>query len=254
MRWTLDDFDRVRHLTESGLSDYAVAAHTGVPRATVARWRRRHEPPRHLSDEWRATGWSIKDAPAFAYLLGCYLGDGHVTHRPPRSWVLRVACDRRYDGIIEEVKTAMVKTFPGGRPTQIHASQGASEVISICHPAVQFAFPQHGPGRKHARPIVLADWQRACTREHPGALLRGLIHSDGCRVTNRVLTVLPSGRFAVYSYARYFFSNLSADIRSIFVEHCALLGVRVTQSNHRNLSVSHRDSVALLDRIVGPKQ
>lgn len=64
---------------------------------------------------------------------------------------------------------------------------------------------------------------------------------------------MPSGRVAEYRYIRSFFSNLSADIRQIFIEHCALLRIRVTQSNARNLSVSHRDSVAILEQIVGPK-
>jgi hypothetical protein len=64
---------------------------------------------------------------------------------------------------------------------------------------------------------------------------------------------LPSGRVAEYRYVRYFFSNLSADIRQIFSAHCALLGIRVTQSNTRNLSISRRDSVAVLEQIVGPK-
>ena len=45
-------------------------------------------------------------------------------------------------------------------------------------------FPQHGPGRKHERPIVLEDWQRTIVEEHPGPFLRGLFHSDGCRVMN----------------------------------------------------------------------
>ena len=74
---------------------------------------------------------------------------------------------------------------------------------------------------------------------------------DGCRVINRFRTKLPSGRIAKYSYVRYFFSNLSADIRRIFIEHCELLGIRVTQSNHRNLTVSHRRSVAILEQLVG---
>ena len=64
------------------------------------------------------------------------------------------------------------------------------------------AFPQHGPGRKHERPIVLEDWQQAIVDEHPWAFLRGLIHSDGCRTTNRFKTKLPSGRVAEYSYPR----------------------------------------------------
>jgi hypothetical protein len=114
-------------------------------------------------------------------------------------------------------------------------------------------FPQMGPGRKHERPIVLAPWQREIVDAHPWPFVRGLIHSDGCRTVNRFKTLLPSGRVAQYAYPRYFFSNLSADIRGLFCESCEQLGLRWTQSNHRNISVSHRASVALLDESVGPK-
>ena len=61
------------------------------------------------------------------------------------------------------------------------------------------------------------------------------------------------GRVATYEYPRYFFSNLSDDIRRIFCEHCELLGIRWTQSNPRNISISHRRSVALMDEFIGPK-
>ena len=115
-------------------------------------------------------------------------------------------------------------------------------------------FPQHGPGRKHERPIVLEPWQRGIVDAFPREFLRGLIHSDGCRTINRFRTRLPSGRVAEYEYPRYFFSNLSADIRGLFCEYCERLGIRWTQSNHRNISVSHRGSVALLDEFVGPKR
>ena len=100
---------------------------------------------------------------------------------------------------------------------------------------------------------MLEPWQLEITHRHPGALLRGLIHSDGCRCLNRFRTRLPSGRAAEYEYPRYFFSNLSADIRRIFCEHCELLGIGWTQPNARNISVSHRRSVAILDGFVGPK-
>ena len=46
---------------------------------------------------------------------------------------------------------------------------------------------------------------------------------------------------------------ITEDIRRIFCEHCELLGIRWTQSNPRNISVSHRDSVALMDEFIGPK-
>ncbi len=91
------------------------------------------------------------------------------------------------------------------------------------------------------------------TTRHPKPLIRGLIHSDGCRTVNAFNTRLPSGREAHYSYPRYFFSNLSDDIRQIFCEHCDLLGIRSSRSNPRNISVADRRSVAVLDSFVGPK-
>ena len=109
-------------------------------------------------------------------------------------------------------------------------------------------------GRKHLRPIELSNWQHEITHAHPRELLRGLIHSDGCRTVNKFKTKLPSGRVARYAYPRYFFSNLSEDIRRIFCEHCELVGIRWTQSNPRNISISHRKSVALLDEFIGPKR
>jgi hypothetical protein len=115
------------------------------------------------------------------------------------------------------------------------------------------AFPQHGPGRKHERRIELADWQREIVDAFPHEFVRGLLHSDGCRTVNRFATKLPSGRVAEYAYPRWFFSNRSADIRGLFCEYCERLGIRWTQSNPRNISVSHRDSVALLDSFVGAK-
>jgi hypothetical protein len=250
MARTRDEFLRVRQLADDRLSDYGIAKVTGIPRSTVRVWRRRELPPRTYS--WPPS-WHVPDSFAYSYLLGCYLGDGTVTHRSRNGWELRVSCDQRYPDVMDEIRAALALTFLGTRPTSFSASTGASDVVRVSHPGIGQAFPQHGPGPKHLRPIVLAEWQLEVTHREPEALIRGLIHSDGCRVVNRFNTTLPSGRVATYHYIRYFFSNLSADIRNIFVEHCELLGVRVTQSNPRNLSISHRDSVAILEEIVGPK-
>jgi hypothetical protein len=56
-----------------------------------------------------------------------------------------------------------------------------------------------------------------------------------------------------YAYPRYFFTNLSNDIQGLFCASCDQLGVRWTRSSYKNISVAHRQSVALLDAIVGPK-
>ena len=59
---------------------------------------------------------------------------------------------------------------------------------------------------------------------------------------------------AEYAYPRWFFSNRSDDIRGLFCEYCERLGIRWTQSNPRNISIAHRDSVAKLEAIVGANQ
>ena len=161
--------------------------------------------------------------------------------------------DVRYAGIIDATAAAMQRSAPRHHVTVRPHREDACVIVGCYAPHWLEAFPQAGPGRKHERPIVLADWQRAIVDRFPEQFLRGLIHSDGCRTINRFKTKLPSGRVAEYEYPRWFFSNLSADIRGLFCASCEQLGLRWTQSNHRNISISHRDSVALLDEHVGPK-
>jgi hypothetical protein len=103
----------------------------------------------------------------------------------------------------------------------------------------------HGPGRKHERPIELADWQREHIARWPFLLLRGLIHSDGCRFQN-------TGR--AWSHPRYCFDNRSADIRQIFRETCDLVSLHWTASGSYTTYVSRKADVALLDRFIGPKR
>jgi hypothetical protein len=107
-------------------------------------------------------------------------------------------------------------------------------------------FPQAGPGRKHTRKIELAAWQWAYVWQQPGMFLRGLIHSDGCRVQNNVW-------HGKYSYPRYFFSNESLDIQQLFRDACDIVGVEYRNNRRNSISVARRRSVALLDEIVGPK-
>jgi len=133
--------------------------------------------------------------------------------------------------LVEEVRTALDTTFPPRRASVLDYAAGRGVIVQLCHPALPDAFPQHGPGKKHERVIRLEPWQQEVTRRYARQLLRGLIHSDGCRTVNRFRTRLPSGRLAEYSYPRYFFTNFSADIRNIFCDHCDLLGIRWTQSN-----------------------
>lgn len=118
--------------------------------------------------------------------------------------------------------------------------------------ALALLFPQHGPGKKHERRIVLEPWQQDIVDAHPWDFIRGLIHSDGCRTINWT-TRLVRGERRRYEYPRYFFTNLSRDIVQLFTDTLDRLGVEWTLANARNVSVARKASVALLDSHVGPK-
>ncbi|MBK8295443.1 MAG: hypothetical protein IPK93_12045 [Solirubrobacterales bacterium] len=113
-------------------------------------------------------------------------------------------------------------------------------------------FPQHAPGKKLDRKIELVDWQLAIVKTFPHQLIRGLTHSDGSRCLNTFSVRLKDGP-KEYSYPRYFFTNYSTDIQGIFTDACGQPGIRWSRSYWRNISISHRDSVAKLDEFVGPK-
>jgi hypothetical protein len=154
---------------------------------------------------------------------------------------LRITLDARYPGIIAECARAMA--------TVSHRTVGQSRapgciVVGAYWKHWPCAFPQHGLGRKHLRAIELVDWQQRIARDHPGRLLRGLIHSDGCRILNRV-----NGT----DYPRYHFSNKSSGIRNVFCAACADYGVHWTAPRQELLSIARRADVAWLDVAVGPK-
>jgi hypothetical protein len=112
--------------------------------------------------------------------------------------------------------------------------------------ALALPFPQHGPGRKHHRSIVLEDWQNRIVGSYPRQLLRGLIHSDGCRTINRV-------RDGRYAYPRYFFTNHSPDILEIFRQACDASQLAHSTSKLDTISIARREAVAALDAFIGPK-
>lgn len=224
----------------------------GVPLSTVKNWARHSARQYAHSEDPRL--WRPSDLGAYSYLLGLYLGDGCIVkHVRGTSSDLRLSLDAAYVEVVDEAARAIEQVLPRvavcriRRPTRCIVLQASNAVWPR-------AFPQHGPGKKHLRRIELEPWQLEITRAHPRELIRGLIHSDGCRSVNRFKTRLPSGRVAEYSYARYFFSNLSEDIKDIFCSHCDLLGVRWSRTNPRHVSVHDRRSVAILDGFVGPKR
>jgi len=180
-------------------------------------------------------------------LLGQYLGDGCISAVSRGGYRLRVSTSDAYPAIRRECSDAIATVLQKERVGIVQA-QGCAQLYAYSQHCICL-FPQHGPGRKHERSIQLEPWQELMALEqHPDLFVRGLIHSDGCRVLNRVHV-----RGRGYAYPRYFFTNSSVDIRRLFSEACDELGIEWRQNNATNISVSRRDSVALMDQLVGPK-
>ena len=105
-------------------------------------------------------------------------------------------------------------------------------------------FPQHGPGKKHERPIVLEPWQVELCDRAPWRLLRGLIRTDGCVFVNRT---------GPYEYLSYAFCNLYQDILDLFERVCGDMDLRPRRTA-RDVRLNRRDDVARMLEHVGLKE
>jgi hypothetical protein len=195
----------------------------------------------------------------YTYLLGLYLGDGCMSRQGPASkgvWKLRITCAASWPGLLEECRYAMLAVRPvtNTRPAKSVTTiprQGCFELVSYSRHWPRL-FPQHGPGQKHKRKIELAGWQQDFVRNHSGEFARGLFHSDGCRLVNRVRRPVMDGE-RCYQYPRYMFVNKSEDIHRLCGEALDRLGVAWRFSKPATISVARREAVARLDEFVGPK-
>ncbi|MEU5085796.1 helix-turn-helix domain-containing protein [Streptomyces sp. NPDC021356] len=233
-------------LVAQGRSLNSVSKQTGVSRAAIRSWHSRLEPLPRMS---RTDPGPPADEVAYAYLLGLYLGDGCLSRHPRAGYYLRIACADAWPGLLQECREAITAVRPGVGVYSVQ-KQGCTMVTSYSRhwPGL---FPQHGPGRKHERRITLEPWQQEIVDAHPWEFVRGLIHSDGCRITNWTTRTV-GGERKRYEYPRYFFTNLSADIARLYTDTLDRIGV-AWKANGHNISVARKASVALMDAHVGPK-
>jgi hypothetical protein len=245
-------YERAQQLRAAGMPFGDIVRELGLPRGTVAHWlhgaraekRRAAAPAIQRCPRCRPDPGPPADAASYAYLLGLYQGDGHLV-TSAKVPVLRISCADAWPALIDLCAEAMLRTL--ATRTQRVQKKGCVNVQSYSNhwPCL---LPQHGPGRKHTRPIVLTAWQRPIVAHHGGDFLRGLFHSDGCRSTNHVVR---NGK--TYSYPRYMFTNESRDIMGLCQESLDRLGIGWRMCRPNLLSVARRAAVEALDRHVGPK-
>ena len=228
-------------LSAVGMPPKWIADELGIARRTLGRW---------LDGQTRRVRapWSLCPK-SYAYLLGLYLGDGHISAGPRGQRYLTVSCDAAYPEIVGSAKAAIAAVVPGRRVWVTKPVTERCVRVGCCSRWWPVLFPQHGPGPKHTRRIALVAWQRSITEAHPRDLISGLMRSDGSRFVARQRV---SGR--TYDYARYAFTNRSLDIVGILCEHLDLLGIGWTQPRPDYVAIDRRSEVAKLDAFVGPKR
>jgi len=127
------------------------------------------------------------------------------------------------DGCVSELR--------GGATLRITLDLRYPGIIEECWAAMVLAMPKH-------RPAIVA--RTGCQAAEVQACGKLWLHASPQHGTGRKherpITLEP-----------WQVSNLSDDIRGLFCATCDALGVRWTLSNPRNVSVSHRRSVAALD-------
>lgn len=209
-------------LIEAGVNDCEISRRLGIARTTVRDWRRPTYVPREPTVPrmtcprcWRAARPMVFTPDDYCELLGLYLGDGCISQHA-RTQHLRIFFDAKYPGLIGRAQSLLSRCFPANK-NSVHRVTGCNEyVLAAYSQHLACLFPQHGPGKKNARPIVLERWQERLLAEAPIPFLRGCINSDGCVFLNRT---------GPYEYLSYEFTNTSEDIARLFVHACQLAGI-----------------------------
>ncbi len=224
---------------------------TGVPRSTVQRWRR-HPDARTARGRAVRRPWRPPDAAAYAYLLGALPRRrlpqparvaAHDRARRPLPRHRRRPPRRRSRRRMPGIATRRYRPKENRDPRASRRARRWPRRVPSARTRPQ------APATDRARRLAAGDHDRvtraSCcagsstrTAVAPSTASRRSCRADGSRRTSIRATSSRTCR---------------TDIRRIFCEHCELLGIRWTQSNPRNISVSHRKSVALLDEFIGPK-
>lgn len=210
------------------------------------------------SDDFGHTGSipvSCTNRKQYAYLLGCYLGDGYINSHLERTWKLRIACDAKYPEIVESVSKSMREVF-GNNVNVVKSTRSMCVVVYTYSKLIPQAFPQHGVGYKHMRSVVLTLSQVELVKEYPWEFVRGLYHSDGSRYIHT------NGN---REYVKYNFTNKSRDIIDLFCWACDLVDVKYTVASrpyHNSVgdittgwtvTIGRKSEVEKFEHYIGPK-
>ena len=254
MTRTFEEKKRVLELWSEGYNKLQIANMTNIPRSTVKDCIAQYSnvtqleqsglEDRLLSPKNRIYGLFDRELQkTYSYLLGLYLGDGCLSSTR-NTYKIRITLDTRYPNIIAACAQAIQIILPYNQVMPFKRKSNCVDVTCYSNEWPEL-FPQHGSGMKHLRKIQLESWQQEIVERYPLEFFKGLYHSDGSRFSSIV-----KGK----DYPKYQFTNMSEDIRQMFIHACELLGLHwTTKTSKRDIMISRREDVAYLDSVIGPK-
>lgn len=249
MKITKETLNYVHEQLQGGASMRSIARTLGIHHSTVAYWLKQQRAPKpslSLPQEPYIAPTAFATWYSYSYILGLYLGDGHIS-KVRRSYRLRITQDMRYPTLIALNIHHLGLLLPHSSPSAYPCSDGNCTNVTVYAKILPLLFPQAGKNRKDQREIVLAQWQQSHLQIN--GFIRGLIHSDGSRYKNRVRNA-KTGR--EYSYTTYQFSSKSQEIMGLMMHSLESIGVNFrhrTKRDVESITISQRADVALLDQI-----
>jgi hypothetical protein len=255
---TLEELNFIQELISQGKNQSQISKETGIHRKVISKIVKEHFLEAYskakLFDPSKLTKEQEK---AYSYILGQYLGDGHISLMRKKVYRLTISGDIKYHNIIQEVKDKLSIILPKNSPNlAFKKTQGKVNCVAIqvSSKKIKDMFPQHGKGPKHLRPIKLEPWQEDIVKAFPKDFLRGLIHSDGSRYVTKT---------TAKESTRYCFTNASTDIIALC---CNVLqemnipyslskkAIRGMMKHHAyNVFIQKKSSVEFLETFIGPK-
>src|SRR6478735_6368425 len=216
--YTIKDIEQVKDLFVNH-GPLQISKITGIPRGTINYWKTNEFNPTILNK----VKTSITNCPEYSFILGFYLGDGHII-KNGRTQRLSLFNDMKYENINLHIEKCLSIIFPENKVHRI--KKIGSYQITVHNNSIPEMFPQHGVGKKHDRVIQLERWQKDIVEKYPKDFIKGLIYSDGCIVYSN-------------QYKRFEFSNRSEDIHNILTYALQLIGVEKTSTRRKSKNVEN---------------
>ena len=196
----------------------------------------------------------------YSYLLGVFLGDGHLSKYKSGIYSLIISCDPKYINIMDRIQQSIIAIMPLNRcnkAQRYHNNKLSWIDIYSYSKEWKLLFPFVQAGKKSDYKITLLPWQLSIIDKYPKDFLAGLIHTDGTRyqTTDK------------YKYVRYVFYQKSKDITDLFIKYCKLIDLKptihlhyiktnefITKSSHIYMvGLVKKTDTQFLDTFIGPK-